>query len=136
MSHFPVEYRPPSDLPPLEQARLLAEINLVFIQEEIGRRVIDPTLATRALIDMGEHSYKVSGMAAKQQPKEGGNRVKIVFNIPAIGDRPAEVLEVSSPPSPPREVDDFGLPVPPAYLSASTGGNLRALIEEDVECDG
>ena len=56
-----------------------AEINLLFIQEELGRRVLDPTMHTKDLLSAGEHSYKVSGMAAKQEVKADTSR--FVFNI-------------------------------------------------------
>lgn len=63
----------------LELAQQLACVNLAYIQERIGERMLDPTTTTKALLDMGEHSYKVSGMAKKAESKEDQGR--FVFNI-------------------------------------------------------
>lgn len=63
----------------LKLAAELASANLLFAQTELGKRIIDPTITTKGLLDIAEHSYKVSGMAKKQEVKEDSG--KFVFNI-------------------------------------------------------
>ena len=63
----------------LALAAELAAANLLFAQQELGMRIVDPTITTKGLLDIAEHSYKVSGMAKKQEAKDDGGRV--VFNI-------------------------------------------------------
>lgn len=59
-----------------------ASINLLFIQQEIGRRIAtDPSLSMRQLIDAGEHSYKVSGLAKKQEPERDDNMFVYVIDM-------------------------------------------------------
>jgi len=128
---LPSTILPESSLPPLEQARLLAELNLLYAQEELSRRIIDTTITTKSLLDMAEHSYKVSGMAVKNQPKEPtGSGVKIVFNMPATQTAPARVIEVSkSSHTVEDDVDSFGLPRPPEFLTRSEG-NITLEVSE------
>ena len=63
----------------LKLAAQVASINLVYAQKELALRVVDPTISTKGLLDIAEHSYKVSGMAKKQEAKEDTG--KFVFNI-------------------------------------------------------
>lgn len=65
----------------LELASKLATVNLLFVQQELGRRAVDPTTTTRQLLDIGEHSYKVSGMAKKQEPENHDNKFVYVINM-------------------------------------------------------
>lgn len=78
----------------MEQTRQQAEINLLFIQEEIGRRVLDPTMHTKDLFSAGEHSYKVSGMAAKQEAKTDTSR--FIFNIIKVGGLSVDAPQVGA----------------------------------------
>jgi hypothetical protein len=86
----------------LEAAAQTAMVNLLFLEQEIGRRILAPDLNNRTLIDMAEHSYKVSGMAKKQEPKTVGERFSITINIPQIGARPPETLVLEANPELPE----------------------------------
>lgn len=125
----------PEELPYLEKARLLAEVNLFFAQEELSRRIIDPTISTKALLEVAEHSFKVSGMAAKNAMKEAmaGPGFSITINIPQVGNSPAQsmVLESTARTVEDPDVDEFGLPASPAFLSAVSSGNLVAVATAD-----
>ena len=63
----------------LQLASELASANLLFAQHELGRRILDPVITTKGLLEIAEHSYKVSGMAKKQEPMD--QQGKFVFNI-------------------------------------------------------
>lgn len=64
----------------LKLAAQIAAANLLFAEQAISARVIDPTNMTlNSLIAVADHSYKVSGMQKKQEPKEQTG--KFVFNI-------------------------------------------------------
>lgn len=82
----------------LQLASEVATVNLLFAQQELGRRIVDPSVTTRALLDIAEHSYKVSGMQKKQEPKAAGERFSITINIPQIGAKPPETLVLEASP--------------------------------------
>lgn len=82
----------------LKLASDIASVNLLFAQQELGRRIVDPNVTTRALLDIAEHSYKVSGMQKKQEPKVAGERFSITINIPQIGANPPETLVLEANP--------------------------------------
>lgn len=82
----------------LQLASEVATVNLLFAQQELGRRIVDPSVTTRALLDIAEHSYKVSGMQKKQEPKAAGERFSITINIPQIGAKPPETLVIEASP--------------------------------------
>ena len=64
----------------------VAELNLLFAQQEIGRRIVDPTLPTKVLLELAEHSYKTSGMAKKQEAVDPSqNRAIIQIVLPGSG---------------------------------------------------
>lgn len=63
----------------LRLAAQIASVNLLYAQREVANRIIDPSLPTKVLLDLAEHSYKVSGMAKKNEAKEETG--KFVFNI-------------------------------------------------------
>jgi hypothetical protein len=63
----------------LKLASKIASVTLLYAQQELCKRAIDPTVTTRGLLDISEHSYKVSGMAKKQEPAE--KQGKVIFNI-------------------------------------------------------
>lgn len=63
----------------LKLASQIASANLLFAQEALAQRVIEPSLTTKGLLDIAEHSYKVSGMQKKQEPAE--QQGKFIFNI-------------------------------------------------------
>lgn len=63
----------------LEAAAQLAAVNLLYAQQALGERIVDPTITTKGLLDIAEHSYKVSGMAKKQEAKEDTG--KFIFQI-------------------------------------------------------
>ena len=63
----------------------VAELNLLFAQQEIGRRIVDPELPTKVLLELAEHSYKTSGMAKKQEPTEGAGRALVQIILPGSG---------------------------------------------------
>ena len=60
----------------------MAELNLLFAQQEIGRRIVDTDLPTKVLLELAEHSYKTSGMAKKQEVKTQGAGFSLVINFP------------------------------------------------------
>ena len=60
----------------------VAELNLLFAQQEIGRRIVDPDIPTKVLLELAEHSYKTSGMAKKQEAKAAGPGFSLVINFP------------------------------------------------------
>lgn len=87
----------------LKLASDIASVNLLFAQQELGRRIVDPNVTTRALLDIAEHSYKVSGMQKKQEPKEHQGR--FVFNINFRGEtvtisKETDMVDVTPEPSP------------------------------------
>ena len=63
----------------LKLAAQIASANLLFAQEALAKRVIEPSLTTKGLLDIAEHSYKVSGMQKKQEPVDQQGR--FIFNI-------------------------------------------------------
>lgn len=79
----------------LEAAAQTAMVNLLFLEQEIGRRILSPDLNNRTLIDMAEHSYKVSGMAKKQEPKDMAGR--FVFTIDLGDDRTITIEQDMEP---------------------------------------
>lgn len=87
----------------LKLASDIASVNLLFAQQELGRRIVDPNVTTRALLDIAEHSYKVSGMQKKQEPKAVGERFSITINIPQVGARPPETLVLEASPELPGD---------------------------------
>ena len=87
----------------LQLASEVATVNLLFAHQELGRRIVDPSVTTRALLDIAEHSYKVSGMQKKQEPKEQQGR--FVFNINFRGEtmtisKETDMIDVTPEPSP------------------------------------
>lgn len=82
----------------LQLASEVATVNLLYAQQELGRRIVDPNVTSRALLDIAEHSYKVSGMQKKQEPKAAGERFSITINIPQIGAKPPETLVIEASP--------------------------------------
>ena len=80
----------------LKMASDIASVNLLFAEQELGRRIVDTNLTTRALLDIAEHSYKVSGMQKKQEPKSVGERFSITINIPPLGGKPPETIVLES----------------------------------------
>lgn len=68
----------------LRLASQMASVNLLYAQRQLAERIIDPTITTKGLLDIAEHSYKVSGMAKKQEAKNGseGAGFSIVINLP------------------------------------------------------
>jgi len=111
----------------LKLASDLAAINLLFVQQEVSRRILEPSLTSKMLLDFGEHSFKVSGMQKKQDRSEnGGVGFSIVINFP---DGPAQRVEKVVTPEPPpetfrsllcegAELVDFSLA--PEFTSANT----------------
>ena len=65
----------------LELSAKIASVNLLFAQQALGQRIIDPTITTKGLLDIAEHSYKVSGMQKKQEPKDQGGKFVFNFNL-------------------------------------------------------
>ena len=63
----------------LKLASQIASANLLFAQEALAQRIIEPSLTTKGLLDIAEHSYKVSGMQKKQEPAEQQGR--FIFSI-------------------------------------------------------
>ena len=74
----------------LKLASQMASVNLLYAQREIALRITDPTISSKGLLDFAEHSFKVSGMAKKQEGKEESNR--FVFNI-IMGDNETVRIE-------------------------------------------
>ena len=75
----------------------IASINLLFAQKELGQRITDPNITTKGLLEIAEHSYKVSGMAKKQEAKTAGPAFSITINIPqADGGERSVVIGESS----------------------------------------
>jgi hypothetical protein len=75
------------DLPPpvgteeqnLKLASEIAAVTLLTAEHKIAKLLADPTLTFNQMMAIGEHAYKVSGMAKKQEPME--QQGKFVFNI-------------------------------------------------------
>ena len=63
----------------LKLAAQIASANLLFAQQALSERIIEPSLTTKGLLDIAEHSYKVSGMQKKQEPTD--QQGKFIFNI-------------------------------------------------------
>lgn len=70
----------------LELSAKIASVNLLFAQQELGKRIIDPTVTTKTLLDVAEHSYKVSGMQKKQEPKQVGPGFSIQIVLPGMAE--------------------------------------------------
>lgn len=121
----------------LEQSRNIASINLLHAQEELGRRLAadKSTMTLKNLLDFAEHSYKVSGLQGKQEPKQNAPTFSVTIDLGG-GSRPA-VIDVTPAEEYPvevvaSEVAELGLDVPPAALRSSSG-NLLALLDEADE---
>lgn len=81
-SNFPTV--PVADTPEenLKQAAEIAAVNLLFAQQKLGERLLDPTITTKGLLDIAEHSHKVSGMGKKAEavdPNAGRALVQIIL---------------------------------------------------------
>lgn len=81
-SNFPTV--PVADTPEenLKQAAEIAAVNLLFAQQKLGERLLDPTITTKGLLDIAEHSHKVSGMGKKAEAAPTGPGFSIVINLP------------------------------------------------------
>lgn len=79
----------------LKLAAQIASVNLLFAQRELGKRLIDPTLSTKNLLDIAEHSYKTSGMAKKNDGKEDTG--KVILNINFRTRDPVRIEKVINP---------------------------------------
>lgn len=66
----------------LRLAAQIASVNLLYAQREVANRIIDPSLPTKVLLDLAEHSYRVSGAAKKAEQKDVGPGFSIVINLP------------------------------------------------------
>lgn len=75
----PVDQTPDENL---KAAAEIASVNLFYAQQMIGERLLDPTITTKGLLDIAEHSYKVSGMAKKAEQQTSGPGFSIVINLP------------------------------------------------------
>ena len=116
----------------------MAAVNLHLGMQELGKRVIEPTIPTKALLELTEHFYKVSGLAAKQDKQ--ADQGKFVFNI-HFGGKPLTIeaertpidgsAEVVDPVVEAAEESSALLAEVPAYLLArSEQGNLTGLVDE------
>lgn len=79
----------------LRLAAQIASVNLLYAQREVANRIIDPSLPTKVLLDLAEHSYKVSGMAKKNEAKEETG--KFVFNIHFSGGKDLRIEKEINP---------------------------------------
>lgn len=84
-SNFPTV--PVADTPEenLKQAAEIAAVNLLFAQQKLGERLLDPTITTKGLLDIAEHSHKVSGMGKKVEANDGQQRALIQIILPGSG---------------------------------------------------
>lgn len=83
----------------------MAAVNLHLGMQELGKRVIEPTIPTKALLELTEHFYKVSGLAAKQEPKQLGTGFSITINIPSPGGATTQTLSVETAPRAPEVIE-------------------------------
>lgn len=63
----------------LKLASEVAAVTLLTAEYKLAKMLSDPTLTFNQTLAIGEHAYKVSGMAKKQEPTE--QQGKFVFNI-------------------------------------------------------
>ena len=94
----------------LKLASEIAAGNLLIAQQELARRILDPTITTKGLLDIAEHEYKVSGMAKKQEAKDEGG--KFILNINLSGGKSVKLEKTING----ETVDDAS---PEALLSAA-----------------
>lgn len=116
-----------------EETRAMAAVNLHLGVKALGVRVIDPSLTTKSLLELNEHFYKVSGLAAKQEKQADTGR--FVFNI-HFGGQPVTISSEKVVEGEPVDevVEAAGesaalLGEAPAYLLAGSG-NLAGLLDD------
>lgn len=120
----------------LEQSRNIASINLLHAQEELGRRLAadKSTMTLKNLLDFAEHSYKVSGLQGRQEPKVVAPAVSIRIHL---GDTAQDTITIEH--QQPDQVESLAheagnlelaepTPAPPHTLR-SASGNLLALLD-------
>ena len=61
----------------LDEAKRIAAAGLVVLVEDLTRRATVDAATVKTKLDVAEHFYKVSGMAAKQGPQGAGTGFKI-----------------------------------------------------------
>lgn len=102
----------------LERARLIASSRLCDLVEMVTDRAIEPQATAKTVMDAAEFCYKVSGLAAKQEPKQSGTGFSIQINIPQTSGAPSQSLTFDSTAHLDAPNSDF-LPPIPAYVLAS-----------------
>ena len=107
----------------LKLAAQIASANLLIAQQTLGERIIDPTITTKGLLDIAEHSFKVSGMAKKQEAKEESG--KFIFNIHFPGGADLKIEKVING-------DSLDVDTPAVLLEAAT--TLAANVDPFPEC--
>ena len=92
MENLPAPPVSDNDEENLRLASKLAAVNLLFAQRSLAKRICDPTITTKGLLDIAEHSYKVSGMQKKVEKQDDSGR--FVFNIHLGDDRDIRIEKV------------------------------------------
>lgn len=69
----------------MEQARLLAATYLPELLTTMVEKALDPTATPKVVLDAADFTYRVSGMAKKQEDKPAGPGFSITINIPSQG---------------------------------------------------
>lgn len=100
----------------LKLASQLASINLLFAQQELAHRIVEPSITTKGLLDIAEHSYKVSGMQKKQEPTD--QQGKFVFNILFSGGQSVKIE---------KEISGETLPDTPESLTEAANTLVESL---------
>ena len=113
----------PEGVDPLEATRLLASAYLPQIISVLASRGYDDRITTPNLISISEHLYKVSGMAAKQNPVPLGSGFSIQI---VLGDGAATGQTITIGGG--ETIEHDALPAMPAFMQARESGNLEALV--------
>lgn len=103
-----------------ERARLQAATYLPQLLDIVAEKALDPSASPKSVLDAAEFTYKVSGLAKKQE--EQNDKGRFVFNINfrsgTVSVEQEKVIEHSSSdePAPPEDPVEELLANPPATL--------------------
>lgn len=96
----------------IERARVTAAVRLADMVDMVTERALDPASNAKTIMDAAEFCYKVSGMAAKQDPKPPASGFRLVINFGGDAPPVGATLDVT----PEDCTDQDFLDNPPTHL--------------------
>jgi hypothetical protein len=79
-----------------ELARLLAKTHLPGLVTRLVENSLDPSASHKQIMDTTDYLYRVSGLSAKQEKKEGPTGFSIQINIPQAGGAPTTTTTIEA----------------------------------------